>query len=51
MFARLFPGAIQILDFYHASEHLGKVAEAMYGKGSVLSHAWLQARQAELKQD
>lgn len=51
MFGRLFPGAIQILDFYHASEHLGKVAEAIYGKGSVLSQEWRQARQAELRQD
>ena len=32
MFGRLFPGSIQILDFYHACDHLVHVAEAMYGK-------------------
>jgi hypothetical protein len=29
-----FPGAQQILDFYHASEHLGHLACALLGKGS-----------------
>ena len=49
MFARLFPGAIQILDFYHACEHVAKVADAMYGKGSEGSRLWQQARQSQLK--
>ena len=49
MFGRLFPGAIQILDFYHACEHLAKVAEAMYGKDTHLSRAWQKACQAQLK--
>lgn len=49
MFGRQFPGAIQILDFYHASEHLAKVAHAMYGKETDLSRQWQKARQAELK--
>jgi len=32
--ARLyFPGAIQILDFYHAVEHLGHLTRALYGDG------------------
>lgn len=32
--ARLFfPDAIQILDFYHAVEHLGVLARALYGEG------------------
>jgi hypothetical protein len=51
MFARLFPEAIQILDFYHACEHLAHVSEAIYGKGSDLSRQWQKARQAELKQN
>jgi len=33
--ARLnFPGAVQILDFYHAAEHLGTLAGAFEGPGS-----------------
>jgi hypothetical protein len=32
--ARLFfPAAIQILDFYHAAEHLGVLARALFGDG------------------
>jgi hypothetical protein len=49
MFGRQFPGAIQILDFYHACEHLAKVANAMYGTDTDLSRQWQKARQAELK--
>ena len=34
--ARLFfPNAIQILDFYHAVEHLGVLVRALYGDGSL----------------
>lgn len=51
MFGRQFPGAIQILDFYHACEHLGRVGNAMYGKDTDLSRAWQKARQAQLKAD
>jgi len=29
-----FPGAIQILDFYHASEHAGTLAAALWGAGT-----------------
>tara|TARA_B100000949_G_C14245943_1_gene435827 strand:- start:37 stop:1269 length:1233 start_codon:yes stop_codon:yes gene_type:complete len=33
--ARLnFPGAVEILDFYHASEHLGELTAALWGRGS-----------------
>ncbi len=49
MFGRLFPGALQILDFYHACDHLAKVAEAMYGKDTDLSRTWQKAGQAYLK--
>jgi Uncharacterised protein family (UPF0236) len=49
MFARLCPGALQILDFYHACEHLGTLAEAMFGAGTEAGREWQQARQAELK--
>ena len=49
MFARQFPGSIQILDFYHACEHLSFVSEAMFGKGSEAGKQWQKDRQAELK--
>lgn len=49
MFGRLFPGAIQILDFYHACDHLARVAEAIYGKDTDPSRQWQKTRQAELK--
>ena len=35
----VFPKAIQILDFYHASEHLSEVADAVHGVGSASSKA------------
>lgn len=28
-----FPDAVQILDFYHASEHAGELASALFGAG------------------
>lgn len=38
--ARLFfPSAIQILDFYHAVEHLGVLARALYGEGNSAPHS------------
>ena len=49
--AKQFTGAVQIVDFFHASEHLAKVAEARFGKDTQEGHAWLHARQEELKSD
>jgi len=49
MFGRSFPGAVQILDFYHACEHLAKVGDAMHGKDTELSRHWQKLRQDELK--
>ncbi|MCU0779403.1 MAG: ISKra4 family transposase [Akkermansiaceae bacterium] len=47
--ARLFfPGAIQILDFYHAVEHLGALARALYGEGAFAT-ARQRAWASELK--
>lgn len=44
----LFPGAIQIVDLYHAKEHLSIVAKAIYGQGSQLCAHWEKLRHAEL---
>lgn len=37
-----FPGAIQILDFYHASEHLAEIARAWYGSEVPKANKWLE---------
>jgi hypothetical protein len=39
---RHFPHAIQIVDWYHASEYLPPVAEAAFGLGTDAYHAWLE---------
>lgn len=49
--ARHFPGALQIVDFYHACEHLATVADAIFGMGSAQSRAWQKVRQEELRAD
>jgi hypothetical protein len=47
--ARLFfPTAIQILDFYHAVEHLGALARALFGEGDFAA-AQQRAWASELK--
>jgi hypothetical protein len=43
-----FPRAIQILDWYHLSEHVHKAAAAVFGEGSALAKAWAEARKTEL---
>ena len=44
----LFPGAIQIVDIYHAKGHLWDVAKAIYGAGSELGEHWAKQRRDEL---
>ena len=43
-----FPGAIQIVDLYHAKKHLWDVAKAIYGAGSDLAEQWAKTRRDEL---
>jgi hypothetical protein len=43
-----FPGAIQIVDLYHAKGHLWDVAKAIYGAGSDLGEQWAKLRRDEL---
>ncbi len=43
-----FPGAIQIIDLYHAKGHLWDVAKAIYGAGSDLAEQWAKQRRDEL---
>jgi len=46
-----FPGALQVVDFYHASEHLGEVADLRFGTETAAGKEWVRARQAELLAD
>jgi hypothetical protein len=39
---RHFPHAVQIVDWYHASQYLPPVAEAAFGLGTNQYHAWLE---------
>jgi hypothetical protein len=43
-----FPGATQIVDLYHAREHLGELAKLLYGVKSPKCREWLSARRDEL---
>jgi hypothetical protein len=43
-----FPGAVQVVDLYHAKGHLWDVAKAIYGAGSDLAEQWAKQRRDEL---
>jgi hypothetical protein len=43
-----FPQAVQIVDWYHASQYLWNVAHACYGEGTVKAIAWAESRLNEL---
>jgi hypothetical protein len=46
-----YPNAVQILDFFHATEHLDDVAKAWYGEDSDKAKCWLEARKLDLLSD
>jgi len=46
--AAQFPYAVQILDYFHATQHLWKVANARFGEETKEAAAWIEAREAEL---
>lgn len=43
-----FPAAIQIVDLYHARQHLAELAQQVYGTASAKWKPWVAARYAEL---
>lgn len=43
-----FSGAVQIVDLYHAREHLALVARLAFGSGSEAGTTWLAARRDDL---
>ena len=47
MAAEHLPGAVQILDFWHANEWVWKVAKAVWGEGSVRAEEWAQQQISE----
>lgn len=49
--ARYFPRAVQIVDFFHACDHLSTVAEAIFGKGTAASRLWQKGRKEDLLSD
>ncbi len=48
MASECFPDAIQIVDRFHAKEHLSAVAKVLYGAPSDLGDAWAKARHDDL---
>lgn len=45
-----FPNVVEIVDLFHAKQHLSDVAKAVYGPTSQLAVAWTTRRHAELDQ-
>ena len=43
-----FPGAVEIVDIYHAKQHLSDAAKALYGPGADRADAWARQRHDEL---
>lgn len=46
-----FPGATQIVDLYHARQHLSDLAKVLYGSGTSKAEEWAKARIDELDDD
>jgi hypothetical protein len=47
-YAKYLACRVEILDFYHGTEHLDAVAKAMYPKDPVAAHAWWEEQRQEL---
>jgi hypothetical protein len=39
---RRFPRAVQVVDWYHAREHLWALAQLLYGEGTAAAHTWCE---------
>ena len=46
--AELFPGAIQIVDRFHAKQHLSELSKALYGPTHPRASQWAKRRHVEL---
>ena len=49
--AEVFPNRVEILDWYHADEHVSATARALYGEGTPKATAWRQAQLDRLWHD
>ncbi len=47
---RYFPGAVQIVDWYHASQYLSPIAEAAWEQNSPAGQSWLEQARSRLWQ-
>jgi len=45
---KYYPNAVQIVDWYHASEYLTPIAEAAFGANTPQAHEWLTQARTEL---
>jgi Uncharacterised protein family (UPF0236) len=45
---KYYPNAVQIVDWYHASEYLSPIAEAAFGANTPQAHEWLTQARTEL---
>jgi Uncharacterised protein family (UPF0236) len=45
---KYYPNAVQIVDWYHASEYLTPIAEAAFGANTAQAHEWLTQARTEL---
>jgi len=45
---KYFPNAVQIVDWYHASQYLSPIAEAAFGAHTPQAHEWLTQARSEL---
>jgi hypothetical protein len=49
--AHHFPDAVEIVDWYHATQHLWQVANAWYGDGTGKAKSWVKHNKARLMED
>jgi hypothetical protein len=47
----LFPDRVEILDWYHADEHISKLARVLYGEGTVEAKQWREVQLERLMED
>jgi hypothetical protein len=45
---KYYPRAVQIVDWYHASQYLAPVAEAVYGRDTPQGREWLEQARSDL---
>lgn len=47
----MFPNRVEILDYYHATEHLWLCANDVFGEGSEEAHEWIEKQEIRLLDD